>query len=166
MDADAAIEDVMAIAQHYKTAFSGLRAQGQAEPLYEGIAQSIEDLTAGGWLLGVATGKSKRGLDHVMETLGLGRRMPFRRTADECPGKPHPAMIDEILCETGAAPSGTVMIGDTTYDMEMARAAGVWAIGVNWGYHAPGLLREAGAHMVVEDAGELSAACAALVTEA
>lgn len=140
-----------ALAEDYKRAFQSLRARGlEAEPLYDGIAELIDALEADGWLLAVATGKSDRGLALCLEHHGLARRFVSLQTADRHPSKPHPSMIETAMAEAGAAPALTVMIGDTSYDMAMARAVGVGAVGVAWGYHEPHLLIEAGAHHVAD----------------
>lgn len=140
-----------ALAEDYKRAFQNLRARGlESEPLYDGVAELIDALEADGWLLAVATGKSDRGLALCLEHHSLARRFVSLQTADRHPSKPHPSMIETAMAEAGAAPALTVMIGDTSYDMAMARAAGVGAVGVAWGYHEPQLLIEAGAHHVAD----------------
>ena len=101
-----------------------------------------------GWLLGVATGKSDRGLAHVLATHGLAHHFVTLQTADRHPSKPHPSMIEAAIAEAGADPARTAMIGDTSYDVMMAVNAGVRAIGVGWGYHEPDELIAAGAHGV------------------
>ena len=151
------------LAEAYKSAFSGLRARGLAdEPLYDGIAEAIEGLAVRGWLLGVATGKSDRGLAHVLAKHGLDARFVTLQTADRHPSKPHPSMLHQAMADAGAAPETTAMIGDTSYDMGMAKAAGAAAIGVAWGYHSPELLRESGADVVADHASELVALLEAL----
>ena len=148
-EADAAIH--LALAEHYKGAFQRLRAEGLArEPLYDGVAALIDRLKAEGWLLGVATGKSDRGLNLCLEAHGLAGRFVTLQTADRHPSKPHPSMIEQAMTDAGAAPETTMMIGDTTYDMAMARAAGALAIGVAWGYHDSDELLRAGAHRIAE----------------
>ena len=148
--------DHIALADHYRDAFRTRRAAGQvAEPLYEGIAALIEELAGAGWLLGVATGKSDRGLVHCLETHGLTGHFVTLQTADRHPSKPHPSMIEACLAATGAAMSETAMIGDTAFDMAMAVNAGVRAIGVDWGYHHPRDLVEAGAEAVAGSIAEL-----------
>ncbi len=135
------------LAESYKVAFQAMRARGLAEePLYQGIDALIDRLEADGWLLGVATGKSDRGARLCLERHGLAGRFVTVQTADRHPSKPHPAMIEQAMADAGAKPATTVMIGDTGYDMAMARAAGTMAIGVAWGYHAPAELLRAGAH--------------------
>ena len=140
----------------YRAAFRAAREAGElAEPLFPGIAELVARLHASGWTLGVATGKSDRGLDHCLATHGLTRHFATLQTADRHPSKPHPAMLEAALGETGAAPGDAVMIGDTAYDIEMARAAGVRAIGVAWGYHEAAELRAAGAETVAQNPTEL-----------
>lgn len=145
------------VCEAYKDAFSQLRRAGRVrEPLYEGALEAIAELEQAGWLLGVATGKSRRGLDATIGTHALEGRFATLQTSDSAPaGKPAPDMILQALSETGVAPRAAVMIGDTTYDMEMARNAGVWAIGVAWGYHDPVALQGAGAHRVITRFGDL-----------
>ena len=137
------------LAEDYKRAFQRLRGGGLVdEPLFEGIVELIEALDGEGWMLGIATGKSDRGLTLCLDHHGLARRFVTRQTADRHPSKPHPSMIEQAIADAGAAPETTIMIGDTSYDMAMARAAGVTAVGVSWGYHDADELREAGAHHV------------------
>lgn len=153
---DGTADDHSMLAQLYRDAFRERRMAGQvAEPLYEGIAGLIEELAGAGWLLGVATGKSDRGLAHCLETHGLTGHFITLQTADRHPSKPHPSMIEACLAESGAAVSETAMIGDTAFDMAMAVNAGVRAIGVDWGYHHPRELVEAGAEAVAGSIAEL-----------
>lgn len=153
---DGTADDHSMLAQLYRDAFRERRMAGQvAEPLYEGIAGLIEELAGAGWLLGVATGKSDRGLAHCLETHGLAGHFITLQTADRHPSKPHPSMIEACLAESGANPSETAMIGDTAFDMAMAVNAGVRAIGVDWGYHHPRELVEAGAEAVAGSIAEL-----------
>lgn len=145
-----------AVDEAYRRAFRAAREAGQlVEPLYAGIAALVADLAADGWTLGVATGKSDRGLSHCLATHGLTAAFATLQTADRHPSKPHPAMLDAAMAAVAAGPADTVMIGDTAYDMEMARAAGVRAIGVDWGYHTPDELRAAGAEVVARDTRHL-----------
>ena len=147
------------LAEAYKTAFVAMRTNAalDPEPLFDGIAAAIASLDAAGWLLGVATGKSDRGLAAILAHHGLAERFVTLQTADRHPSKPHPAMAAAAIADAGASPATTVVIGDTSYDMAMALAAGAHAVGVGWGYHAPDELRAAGAHVVVEHADELPA---------
>ncbi len=130
----------------YKQAYHAHRvAQGAASsPLYPGAREVIEALHAiPEVLLGVATGKSQRGLDALIEAHGLERYFVTRQVADHHPSKPHPSMIETACAETGVGAGNTVMIGDTRFDMDMARAAGVPGIGVTWGYHDRSALESA-----------------------
>lgn len=148
---------VHAISDSYKQAFTVLRSDpANSEPLYEGALDAVLALAArDDVLLGMATGKSRRGVDRVLALHGLSDHFVTLQTADDNPSKPHPGMIRRALVETGAEPEHTVMIGDTSYDMAMARSAGVTALGVAWGYHPPANLMQAGAHAVADDFGAL-----------
>ena len=146
-----------AVAGNYKRAFHALRAAGEvSEPLYDGIVDVIAALGDAGWLLGVATGKSDRGLALCLAAHGIADRFVTLQTADRHPSKPHPAMLAAAMAEAGASPATTVMIGDTGFDMAMAAAAGARAIGVGWGYHDAAELWAAGAHAVVATPGALA----------
>jgi phosphoglycolate phosphatase len=145
-----------AMAESYKQAFWRLRGNGLIdEPLYDGIADAIDALEADGWLLGVATGKSDRGLAICLEHHGLTKRFVTLQTADRHPSKPHPSMIETAIAEAGASPETTIMIGDTSFDMLMGRAANVRALGVSWGYHPTHELHAAGAHAVADHPREI-----------
>ncbi|MCA0930639.1 HAD-IA family hydrolase [Ruegeria profundi] len=130
--------DQRRLVEGYKQAYHAQRLeQGAASsPLYPGARDTIEALHAvPEILLGVATGKSQRGLDALIEAHGLERYFVTRQVADHHPSKPHPSMIDTARGETGVGVANTVMVGDTRFDMDMARAAGVPSVGVTWGYH-------------------------------
>ncbi len=147
-----------AAAEAYKGAFRAARAEGRlAEPLFPGITDMLDQLRFAGWLLGVATGKSDRGLVHCLAEHGLSQHFLTLQTADRHPSKPHPAMLVAALEEAGVPAEDSVMIGDTAFDMEMACAAGVRAIGVAWGYHTTEELREAGAGAIARTPGDLVA---------
>lgn len=146
-----------ALAADYKLAFQRLRASGELahEPLYDGLVAALDALAADGWRLGVATGKSDRGLALLLAHHGLTSRFVTLQTADRHPSKPHPSMLQQAMAEAGAHPHMTVMIGDTSYDMAMARAAGVRAVGVTWGYHDETALRIAGAQAIARTCADL-----------
>ncbi len=123
----------------YKQAYHAHRLEvgAASSPLYPGALEALEALHAvPEILLGVATGKSQRGLDALIEAHGLERYFVTRQVADHHPSKPHPSMVHTALAETGVETAHAVMIGDTSFDMDMAAAAGVAGIGVSWGYHA------------------------------
>lgn len=147
-----------ALAETYKVAFRTARSDGRvSQPLFPGIAQVLQGLVEAGWTLGVATGMSDRGLAHCLADNGIDALFVTLQTADRHPSKPHPAMLEAALFEAGAQAGEAVMIGDTSYDMAMARDAGVRGIGVDWGYHHPHELLASGAETVVESPAELSA---------
>ena len=153
---DAGPADHVALAESYKKIFQAMRAEGLAdEPLFDGVADLIDRLEAEGWLLGIATGKSDRGVALCLDHHGLAGRFVTLQTADRHPSKPHPSMIVQAMAEAGAASATSLMIGDTSYDMAMARAAGVTAIGVAWGYHDAAELVRAGAHHVAQHPREI-----------
>lgn len=153
---DLASDRQLAIVDAYKAAFRAARAEGRlAEPLYGGISDLLADLYDRGWTLGVATGKSDLGLVNCLETHGLEKLFATLQTADRHPSKPHPAMLLAAIDDVLASPGKSVMIGDTEFDIAMAKAAGVRAIGVAWGYHTPDELLGAGADMVAETPEEL-----------
>lgn len=153
---DLSEEDSRRIVDAYKRAFFRSRQDGTLhEPLFEGIPGLLAHLHGTGWTLGVATGKSDRGLRGCLTLHGVFDLFVTLQTADRHPSKPHPSMIQTAMAEAGATPENTVMIGDTTYDMEMARAAGCRAIGVAWGYHGPDELLAAGAEAVAKTRAHL-----------
>lgn len=147
-----------AIVDGYKSAFFTARTEGRlSEPLFEGMRELLHGLHEAGWLLGVATGKSDRGLTACLAGHAISELFVTLQTADRHPSKPHPAMLEAALSEAGISPGSAVMIGDTSFDMEMARAAGVPALGVSWGYHAPDELLATGATDVANDMPALEA---------
>jgi phosphoglycolate phosphatase len=143
----------------YRSGFVGVRQRlGHTEPVYDGVAAAVGALAAcPETILGIATGKSKRGVARLLAQEGWEGHFLTIQTADDHPSKPHPSMILQAMADAGTAPNDTVMIGDTTFDMEMARRAGVGALGVSWGYHAPDKLTRAGAHAVIDNGAQLLA---------
>lgn len=148
-----------AVTEFYRSSFRARREEGLLdEPLYDGIAQLLRELHGAGWSLAVATGKSDRGLAACLATHGIADLFVSLQTADRHPSKPHPAMLEAALFEAGASREQAVMIGDTSFDMLMARSIGVAGIGVGWGYHAAPELLASGAARVVGTAEALAAA--------
>lgn len=131
---------VDAFIDRYRTHFMALQHEMH---LFEGQAQLLHDLHAGGVVLGVATGKSRRGLNDSIERLGLRDLFRATRTADEARGKPDPDMLLQLLAELDLGPGSVLMVGDTTHDVLMAHAAGVDSLAVSYGAHAPSLLESA-----------------------
>lgn len=109
--------------------------------LFPGVGESIAWLSEQGCLLGVATGKSRVGLNRALAHSGLGAYFHATRCADECFSKPHPAMLEQLMDELGVTPERTLMIGDTTHDLQMARNAGVAGLAVSFGAHPAAALR-------------------------
>lgn len=156
---DLSAERVNQLATYYKEAFVEHRAEtGFSEPLYEGARETIERLADESWLLGVATGKARRGLDIVFQHHDLHRFFDTLQTVDGGAGKPHPRMVIDAMKETGVDAHQAVIIGDTRFDMEMGRNAGIHTLGVSWGFHTADEVAEGGAHAVHHDFDALNRA--------
>ena len=136
---EAAPDQRAALVEGYKAAYHAQRQAEGAEvgsPLYPGALAALEALAGmPDVVLGVATGKSRRGLEALLAAHDLQRFFVTVQVADDHPSKPHPSMIHAALSEAGVEAARAIMIGDTRFDMEMAQAAGVSALGVAWGYH-------------------------------
>lgn len=150
---DADYNTRLELAERYKNAFRELnRDPGEADRLYPYCKDVIAGLAdRGDIVLGIATGKSRRGVDRLISTEGWHDIFVTIQTADDHPSKPDPSMIYEAMRETDIAPENTIMVGDTTYDVLMARAANVQALGVTWGYHHRSELEKAGANVIIDD---------------
>ena len=147
------------VAASYREQFHSRRQGGVLEPLYPGARAAIDSLHArDDVLLGIATGKAMRGVRHMMDTHDLNGRFVTYQTADTSPSKPHPDMVLRAMAETGAEPERTLMIGDTGFDMAMAKAAGAHALGVTWGYHDHSRLADQGADRIIHSFGDLDRA--------
>lgn len=148
------------LVEAYKAAFFDLRqSKEHHEPLFPGALEALDRLAGHpDVVLGIATGKSKRGVNAIMDLHSLHGRFVTIQTADDHPSKPHPSMVAAAAAEAGVLPQRATVIGDTTFDMEMARAAGARAIGVGWGYHPNDALAAAGAQIVLSHFDELDAA--------
>jgi len=140
------------MAEHYREAFHAMRAPGApVEPLYPGAAAALADLARReDVVLGIATGKSQRGVRLVLGHHGLLDHFITIKTADDAPSKPDPGMVLAAMREAGAEAESTIVVGDTVYDIAMARAAGAAGVGVTWGYHPGAALERAGALAVVD----------------
>jgi phosphoglycolate phosphatase len=160
-DADHPIES---LSERYKEAFFTLRAGGAApSPLYPGAREALDALKRrDDVILGLATGKSRRGVAAMFDQHALHGFFATVQTADTAPSKPDPGMVLQAMQETGIGADHTVVIGDTAFDMAMARAAGASAIGVSWGYHPVADLRTAGAGHIIDTFDALDPALAAL----
>jgi phosphoglycolate phosphatase len=111
-------------------------AKEDAMQLFPGVAQLLDALLARGHRLAVATGKSRRGLDRALKASGLGKHFAATRCADETTPKPDPAMLHELIAQLDGSADDSLMIGDTSHDLQMASAAGVDAVAVSYGAHA------------------------------
>ncbi len=140
------------LAERYKSAFPATASAGIArDPLYPGARTCIEALARRDDVrLGIATGKSRRGVARLFDQESWHDHFVTIQTADTNPSKPHPAMIETAMVEAGIGPERTIIVGDTTFDIEMGRNAGVATLGVAWGYHEVGALETAGAHAIVD----------------
>ena len=148
-DADGTVH--AALADGYRQAFIASHVAEDA-PLYPGAIACLDSLVArNDLLLAVATGKGRRGLMAMIQHHGLQRHFVSMQTADDHPSKPDPSMLWGALAETGVGAADAVMIGDTSFDMQMARNAGIAGFGVNWGYHPAEALSAAGAALVAPD---------------
>ena len=147
----ASAEVIAAVGRCFVESGRTVRDQGACEELlFPGVVEVLEQLAGKDVLLAIATGKSRRGLERTLKQHGLGGHFLILKTADDGPGKPDPCILLDAIAEAGASPRSTVMIGDTVYDVAMARSAGAYALGVGWGYHEPAELHAAGAHAILQ----------------
>ncbi len=126
---------VQAMRDRYAVHF--IAAEETPSALFEGVLETLRALRAHGVSMAVATGKSRRGLDRVWGATGLGHWFDSSRCADETRSKPHPDMVLELVAELGHEPARTLMVGDTSFDLEMAQRASVDRVGVTYGAHPP-----------------------------
>ncbi|MBS1183483.1 MAG: ppaX [Proteobacteria bacterium] len=147
------------VVEAYRDTYQAMQFRlAETAPLYPGALDALNALAAmDDVLLGVVTGKSRRGLEAILETHGIGGLFSVLRTADDGPSKPHPFMVVDAVAALGGDVSGTVVVGDTGYDMLMARAAGAFALGVTWGYNGRDELAQAGAQALADDFSEVPA---------
>ncbi len=149
---------VESLVESYKRHFNAeVGRDGFLEPLFPGAKDALARLgSRPGTRLGIATGKTRRGVDRLIGHFGWGTLFSTIQTADDAPSKPHPGMVLQAMAAAGAAPEETVVVGDTSYDMKMACDAGVRAIGVSWGYHSAEELVRAGARQIIHHFDELN----------
>ena len=151
------------VAQAYRDSFLAMRLHTEFhEPLFEDVRETLLGLNQPDVSLGIATGKAMRGLRASLERHQISGLFVTLQTADRHPSKPHPAMLRQAMAEAGAEAQETVLVGDTSFDMAMARSAEVAAIGVSYGYHGAEDLRRAGAAAIIDAMRELPAALSAL----
>lgn len=142
-----------AVAEAYRRRFLAVTSADM--PLFAGVREGLDELLRQGRRLAVATGKSRRGLDRVLREMGLGELFRATRCADETCSKPDPLMVRELLAETGVDPVRAVLVGDTEFDMAMAREAGVGRIAATYGVHEPARLQRAEPHAWADDFPEV-----------
>ena len=148
--------DINELCKTYRIIAADYRENRKFEdPLYPDAERVIRKLHADDWLLGVATGNSRAGLDHVLKLYNLSQLFITKQTSDCAAGKPNPEMLKNAMRDTGVSSELLFMVGDTTYDICMAVNAGTHAIGVSWGYHGIEELLQAGAEIIVHNYDEL-----------
>jgi phosphoglycolate phosphatase len=143
------------LVERYRRHFLELDTTGM--PLFPGVTQGLTQLTAQGYLLAIATGKARHGLDRVLDETGMRHLFVSSRCADEAYSKPHPQMLEDILDQTGVDAGRALMVGDTVYDMEMARSANVAGLAVSYGVHARERLLDCGALACLDSFPEVCA---------
>jgi len=143
------------LVERYRRHFLELDTTGM--PLFPGVTQGLTQLTQQGYLLAIATGKARRGLNRVLDDTGMRHLFVSSRCADEAFSKPHPQMLEDILDETGVDAGRALMVGDTVYDMEMARSAKVAGLAVSYGVHARERLLDCGALACLDSFPEVCA---------
>ncbi len=152
------------LTETYRQVFSAMRVQAETdpsldEPLFAGVAETLAELKRhGGLKLGIATGKSRKGAEFIVARHGWQGLFDTVQSADDAPSKPHPGMIERAMAETGATPARTAMVGDSSFDIEMAVAAGVVPVAVSWGFQPVEKLVRLGARHVLREFPELPAA--------
>lgn len=155
---DLSSAEVQALVDFYKVHFGRLHADPDwKDPLYAGAADLLDHVKATGWKIAMATGQSRRGVERALRVHDWADLFDTTHCADDGPGKPHPSMLLEAMRTIGASAGQTLMIGDTAHDILMARAAGVTAVAVTWGFHTRAEIVEAGANVICETFDELRA---------
>ena len=153
---DAPSDHHLALADEYRTVFRRMRAAGEIEePLFPGARATVRALEDAGFLLAVATGKGRPGVNHMIDTHRFEGTFISLQTPESAPGKPHPGMLENAMADAGVTREDTMMIGDTHFDIEMAVNAGVASIGVTWGFHPAEDLTSAGATYLIDHFDEL-----------
>ncbi len=128
--------DYQRFAEHYSAHYARLKDKHGATRFFPSALETLSELKSRGHLLAVATGKSRKGLDRLLVADGLKMMFDASRTADKTASKPNPMMLQQLLSETHTPLAEAVMIGDTSYDLEMAQRMGMISIGVDWGMHS------------------------------
>ncbi len=151
--------DHLALADAYRHAFVTMRQQADFhEPLFDGVRETLGALSHDAVFMGICTGKNRRGLDHMLNYHAIEHHFHTLQTPDTNASKPAPDMVVAALSETGCEAPDCVVVGDTSYDMLMAKAAGALAVGVSYGHHLERDLLQAGADLIIHAMAELPAA--------
>lgn len=140
----------------YKFRYFDLVEDDVTPPVYPGSSRALARLSDAGFALGLATGKARRSVSHVLAAMGWAHRFHTIQCADANPSKPDPAMVQRAMVQTGRRAADTILVGDSRYDMQMARAAGIAAVGVSWGYTDPAILKAEGAQAIARDFDHLA----------
>ena len=148
-------DELIAFRQHYAGHYMALDAQ--PSPLFEGVAQAMEAFRADGYHLAVATGKARRGLDRVLKAHGWENYFDATRAADETASKPHPLMLEQILAQCGVSPRQALMVGDASFDLMMARNAGMDSVAVSYGAQSAEALQAYEPRLTIDRFSELQA---------
>jgi len=158
---------VLEMVRAYDLLLPQLRADPAfAEKPFDGVAELLRELSSTtNTVLGIATGHRSDTIAPALDALQWNGFFRTIQAADMAPSKPHPGMLLQALAATGATPENAIFIGDTTFDIEMARAAQLRSIGVGWGYHQPEQLMAAGAHRVARDVDELRSCIRSVMSE-
>jgi phosphoglycolate phosphatase len=135
------------------------------EPPFAGACEALGALAEAGLLLAIVTSRGSHRVHDILKACGIADHFLTVKTVDHGPGKPNPFLLQQAMTEAGVSPDRTVMVGDTTYDILMARAAGTHGIGVSWGVHEAEELVAAGAHRIVERFDEIPPIVRALTGE-
>jgi len=148
--------EMQKIKTYYEDVSRGIRPRrNRHEELFLGVEEMLAQLDDMGFILGIITSRSGGRLREILKSKGIEHYFLFVKTTDNGPGKPNPELMYQALSETGVAANAALMIGDTTFDIQMARNAGARAVGVLWGVHKPNELLSAGAESVVYDVSEI-----------
>jgi len=148
-------DELIAFRQHYADHYIALEAE--PSPLFAGVVESLEAFRAQGYHLAVATGKARRGLDRVLRAHGWEEYFDITRAADETASKPHPLMLEQILAHCGVSPEQALMVGDSSFDLLMARNAGMGSVAVSYGAQSLEALRAFEPRLTIDSFLELHA---------
>nr|WP_251029569.1 HAD-IA family hydrolase [Pseudomonas fluorescens] len=148
-------DELVVFRQHYADHYLALEAE--PSPLFDGVVQSMEAFRAEGYHLAVATGKARRGLDRVLKAHGWETYFDVTRAADETASKPHPLMLEQILAHCGVSPRQALMVGDASFDLMMARNAGMDSVAVSYGAQSAQALQVYEPRLTIDCFSELQA---------